>query len=295
VTEEENKPKDIKLSKKPSKKIVSLFIITAACVFAVIVAFGQEKSGKAINFASNMVAGEKVDIPENPDWQTDLGKVSEDLAPIEIEGGDEGPKTLTEEMSVSLMSNYLSMKESGTLTPETALKLVDQTDEFLWQYGLDPYTEKDLRIIPDNGLVSIQKYGEDVGNALRNNKTTQIKNELEIFKEAVETNNPEKVKDLLAVALVYEEISAKLLQTSVPKKFVKAHIDMLNGLRGVSLALKDLSKLFVDPVLGLEGMRKYQASANLYFQARTATAQYLLLSQINYKQGSGGYYLIYGI
>ncbi len=81
----------------------------------------------------------------------------------------------------------------------------------------------------------------------------------------------------------------------VPNRFAKAHLDLVNGLYGISESLKNLRSLFTDPILALEGMRRYQESAKLYFSARQAISEYLLYKKINYKQGTGGYYLMYGI
>lgn len=283
----------------PSNKVLGSFIITIALVFSIIIAFGREKSGEAINFANNLVAGEKISIPENTDWKNELNEISISGDPIKLaEANNEASQktTLTESVSVSLMSNYLSLRQNESLDIESAQNLIDQTDSFLYGYGLTLYTEKDLNIIEDNTKLALERYGEELGNILKNSKSgKKMINEVEVFKEAVGSEDPEKLKELENVAKVYDQISLNMLKMQVPRVSVKAHLDMVNGIRGVSLALNNLKDLFTDPVLGLEGMRKYQESAQFYFSARKATAQFLLVKKVNYKQGSGGYYLIYGI
>ena len=270
-------------------------IIVIAFVAAIIIAFGREKSSTAINFASNLVAGEKVSIPENKNWQAELGTIATDIEPVDTEASTPEKETVTDVVSRTFISNYLSMKQGDNLDASSAQSLIDKTDQFLSQSGLKPLTASDFMIKADGDKSVIEAYGNALGNALRDNKTSKIKNELEIFKAAVEANDPKKIEELDEIAAVYERIATNLLKVPIPKKFTKAHVDITNGIRGVSLALKDLKSLFTDPVLGLAGMNKYKDSATQYFQARQATAQYILLNGIKYKQGSGGYYLIYGI
>jgi hypothetical protein len=39
----------------------------------------------------------------------------------------------------------------------------------------------------------------------------------------------------------------------------------------------------------------YNKNATIFIGAKKAVAEFLLKNNINYKQGTGGYYLIYGI
>ena len=178
----------------PSKKVLSILIVAVAFVAAVIIAFGRDKSSTAISFANNLVAGDKVSIPENKNWQAELGTVSADIGPIEANNSTNNtPETMTDVVSRTFISNYLSLKQDGALDATSAQSLIDKTDSLLTESGLKPYTINDFMLIEGSDKLSIEKYGESLGNALRDNKTSKIKNELEIFKEAVEKNDPKKI------------------------------------------------------------------------------------------------------
>src|SRR3989338_10099278 len=156
----------------PSKKVLSILILTMALVASIILAFGRDKGSQAINFANNLVAGEKVALPENPNWQNELGGLSNN---IKLEEGEESAeeKTVTDDVSISLMSNYLAMKQSGTLTQESAQKLIDQTLDYIDKIGGQVTKISQLKIVPNNGDLSIIEYGESLGNILINNKPNE--------------------------------------------------------------------------------------------------------------------------
>ena len=191
----------------PSKKVLSVFILTAALVVAVIVAFGRDKSSEAINFASNLVAGEKVSVPENPNWQNELSQVKTNAEPAQIESNTSTPETATDTISKTLMSNYLALKQSGTLDAASAQKLVDQTANFVNQLGSNVVLDTKLNIIPDNGKQTITDYGENLGSILRNNKPAYEESEMDIVKKALETKDLKKLEELGQIINTFTEIS----------------------------------------------------------------------------------------
>src|SRR3989344_9261703 len=102
----------------PSKKVLSVFVLTGALVAATIIAFGKDKAGAAINYASNLVAGEKVSVPENPNWQNELSDVaplSDQTQSSDTASQNSGEENTTDTVSTALVSNYLALKQNGTL------------------------------------------------------------------------------------------------------------------------------------------------------------------------------------
>lgn len=277
----------------PSKKVLSIFILTVALVAAIIIAFGRDKSSEAINFASDLVAGEKVSIPENPAWQNELGEVTQNVEPVKIE--DITPETNTDTISKTLVSNYLVLKQNGTLDQTSAQNLVDQTASLVDQLEGNVVLDIKLNVIPDNGSQTIIDYGENLGNVLKSNKPREVKNEMEIISVAVSSRDPSKIKELGPIITIYEKIANDLVKMPVPKTFVTAHLDMINGVKGIVIALKEIEGVFSDPVKSLSAMQLYQGSITTFTQPLQATRAFIYKNKIIYKQGSGGYYLLYGI
>ena len=279
----------------PSKKVLSTFILVMAMVVAIIIAFGREKSSTAINFASNLVMGDKISIPANPNWQAELGNVAVNLDQTKQEDNESIEETATDIVSRSLISNYLALKQNGTLNNESAQKLIDQTLALTNQLGGQVVLETKLNIIPDNGVQTITDYGNNLGNILKNSRQQRMKNELDIISQAIATREPSKIKELDDIIVVYENIATDLTLMPVPQTFVKAHLDIINGIKGMVISLKEMKTIFDDPIRSLTSIQLYGDGITIFTQALKATVVFIVQNKIIYKQGSGGYYLLYGI
>lgn len=280
---------------RPSKKVLSIFIITIALVVAIIIGFGRDKSSQAINYASNLVVGEKVSIPENPNWQSELGGIALPAQAGQNTTSSSTGDSVTDTISKSLISNYLALKQSGTLDNTSAQNLVDQTINLFDQTGDKTVLTTELNIIPDNGTQSMIEYGENLGNVLKNNRPKEIIDEREIIKNAISSKDSSKLNELDSVIAVYEKIASDLMKTPVPQTFVKAHLDMVNGAKSMAIALKEIKTVFNDPIKGLQTLELYNNGVTIFVEATRATRDFINKNNIVYKQGSGGYYLLYGI
>lgn len=270
-------------------------ILTAGLVGAIIIAFGRDKSSQAINFASDLVAGEKVSIPENPNWQVELGKMGIDTNPNQASGAQSAPETVTDTVAQSLMANYLSLKQNGTLDQTSAQKLIDQTINYVDSAGGKVTLISELSVVPDNGKQSMINYGENLGNVLKNNKPGTVKNEMEIAASAITSKDSSKMNELDSVIAVYQKVVNETTKMPVPKTFVKAHLDFVNGMNGIATALKEMKDVLNDPFTGLRAMQLYQDSSTMLVESENAIKVFINQNKIIYKQGSGGYYLLYGI
>lgn len=280
----------------PSKKVFSVFIFISALIFAIIIGFGRDRGTQTVNFANNLIAGEKVSVPENPDWQSELGKV--DLSPVvspEEEASIPNTETTVDTVSRTLVSNYLALKQNGTLDQESAQKLVDQSVEYIEKTKSQITLVSDLNIVPDNGKISISEYGENLGNLLKTLKAQANKNEIKIINEAIESESVTKLEELNSIISTYESFTLKLIKMPVPKTFAKAHLDMVSGVRGMAIGLKEMKQVLSDPFKGLTALQLYNEGGSLFLQASGATVNFIKQNNIIYKQGSGGYYLLYGI
>jgi hypothetical protein len=189
----------------------------------------------------------------------------------------------------------LVLKQNGTLDTTSAQNLVDQTVGLLDQLGDKTVLTTELNIVPDNGAKSITDYGDNLGNVLKNDKPKTIIDEREIIKNAVSTKDSSKLNELDPVIAVYEKIANDLTKMPVPQTFVKAHLDMVNGAKSMALALKQIKTVFSDPVKGLQILQLYNNGVTIFINAERATKDFINKNNISYKQGSGGYYLFYGI
>lgn len=283
----------------PSKKAQSFIVLIVGIMITVIIVFGQNKVKSGVQNINTLFVGDKISLPENPNWQEDLGVVSvsgnfSDLSQIE-NASSTNKETLTDTVSRSLMSNYLVLKQNNELDPTTAQNLISQTLGYLDSAGIQKIDSSSLKIIPDNGTKTMTEYGDRIGNILLSNKPKNTKNELQIIQNAVENRDPSKISELAQIASVYAKIAEDFKSMPVPIKFQKIHVEMTNNLLAMSASINEMSKVFEDPMRGLTGMQAYQASGTAYIKAIQTLGLFLTQNKISYKQGSGGYYLLYGI
>lgn len=283
----------------PSKKAQSFIVLIVGIMITVIIVFGQNKVKSSVQNINTLFVGDKISLPENPNWQADLGVVSvrSDFldSTNQVNASTTNTETLTESVSRSLISNYLVLKQNNELDSTAAQNLISQTLGYIDATNIQKINPSSLKIIPDNGTKTMIEYGDRIGNILLSNKPKNTKNELQIIQNAVENRDPSKISELAEIALVYKEIAEDFKSIPVPVKFQKIHTEMINNLLVMSVSINEMSKVFEDPMRGLTGMQSYQANSSAYIKAIQTLGLFLTQNKISYKQGSGGYYLLYGI
>ncbi len=278
----------------PSQKILSLLVLAIGLVGAIIFAWSDRVTSSTTAKIGDLTAGTKIKIPENPSWQNEIQGTVENVEAIEPDSAD-GAGTLTDNFSVSLMSNYLALKQNGNLNEQTAQNLIDsglQYFESTYRVAVD---NPEFKIIEDNGKKSVEEYGESLGSVFKAYMPVKPKNELQILTEIANTQNREKLKEIDEVLVVYNNIKVGLAQMFVPTTFSRSHNDMIKGLSGMTAGLKEMQGILDDPVKSLISIKTYQENATMFQQAFNATRAFIYKQNIFYKQGTGGYYLLYGL
>ncbi len=283
----------------PSKRAQSIIVILLGVTVGIVLIFGQNTVKSGVKSINTLVAGEKVALPENPNWQEDFGKATagtiNSSITLENSASASSSQTLTDTVSRSLMANYLVLKQNGSLDANTAQNLVTNTAGYIQAMKAEKITVNALNLIPDNGQKTMTEYGDRLGNIIKSNRPAKSMNEVEIIKSAVQTRNTEEIKELEKIALIYSNIAKDLQKMPVPRKFARAHLDIVNSLLGISASLNQITKIFEDPMQGLAALQTYQESASTYVSAHKSIIDFLTQNKISYKQGSGGYYLMHGI
>lgn len=283
----------------PSKRAQSIIVILLGITIGIVLIFGQNTVKSGVKSINTLVAGEKVALPENPNWQEDFGKATAGATnssiTLETATSASSSETLTDTVSRSLMANYLVLKQNGSLDANTAQNLVTNTAGYIQAMKAEKITVNALNLIPDNGQKTMTEYGDRLGNIIKSNRPAKSMNEVEIIKSAVQTRNTEEIKELEKIALIYSNIAKDLQKMPVPQKFARAHLDIVNSLLGISASLNQITKIFEDPMQGLAALQTYQESASTYVSAHKSIIDFLTQNKISYKQGSGGYYLMHGI
>ncbi len=273
----------------PSKKVLSFLIITTAFIIFTVLIFNRGKNITRANTESRLSSGENLKLPSNPEWQKILPTGSNKINPDAVSK----EKNITDDVSTSLVSNYLNLKQYGDLSDETIESIVKSTSDYVFS-NTKQTTSADIKIT-NNDAIKIHQYGEKLGYYILLNKPAEVISELAILEEIVDTNNPEKSNLLVDSANQYQSLYEDLLTIEVPETFSKQHLNILNGLLKIILGTREMSEVINDPFRGLQGVQIYQNGADLFMQSAAEISTSLRKNKIEYKQGSGGYYILYGI
>ncbi len=278
----------------PSRKILSLLVLAVGVVLGIMFAFNRKATESATLGLANITAGEKIQIPDNPNWQTDFGQIANEteVNPTELA---ETEDSVTDNFSVSLMSTYLDLKQSGNLNDQTAQSLIDNSLQYFDSAFQSNLENPKFNIIRDNSKQAIASYGENLGNIFLANLPAEPKNELEILTEIATTQNKSRIKEIEEINLVYQKIETDLLKMNVPSIFARSHNDIILGLRGIQAGIKEMQNVLHDPVKSLASVKIYEEGFGLFQQSFVATKNFITKQNIFYKQGSGGYYLLHGL
>lgn len=286
----------ISTSKMPSQKILSVLIVVTATVFSVVIVFGKEKSNKAINSFGSIVSGQKISIPERQNWKSELEEISDNSQILPTTNIlSTTSSSYTDKVSESLISNYLVLKQKGNINNTTAQNLVNRTQEMIENDIHKPFKRSQLSLVSNSDVQTITNYGENLGLIIKSNKKSSFLNELAILQEGIVMGNFKKLEELEKIAQFYESMSYALMKIQVPIIFAGNHLDMANGLKELNVGLKSIRKIEQDPLLSIDGMRRYQEGASLFIKGMSEVANHVRNNNITYKQGSGGYYLLNGI
>src|SRR3989344_1445384 len=287
------------MSMVPSKKVLSFFVLSAAATFSVITVFGNEKTNtnSGANLANTLTPGEKISLPQNPNWQNDFDTISSSYTTNTQSQAEQTPEeqTTTDAVATSLLSNYLVLKQNGLLNQSSAQKLVDQSVNFVDQLEENTPWKITVRTTPDNGAQSLTLYGENLGAIFKRNMPTERLNELEIVTNAINQENQSEIEELAVIIGVYENIYTDLAGTEVPSNLLKPHVEMLKGMSEIVSSLDKMMRILSDPLVGLQAIKTYQEGGLQFATASQAIRNFLLQNNIVYEQGSGGYYFLYGI
>ncbi len=282
------------MNTKPSNKVLSFLIIVIALVFSIVIVFNKNTSTTSKDFAKNLIIGDRINIPENNSWQEEILSIG-----LKSNTGtssiSETPSTVTDSLSISLVSNYLALKQNDVLNNNTAQTLVDQTVDYVDSTTNLSINAPKLNVIENNGKITIYNYGEALGSIIKKHKQKESKNELMILQEIVESRDSKKIEEFEKAIVVYGQLLKDLIDVQVPKAFIKSHTDTIIGMQAIISGLMDMKLILTDPLKGMQGVQKYQQGGVLFLDSTGATIQFIKQNNIIYKQGSGGYYLLYGI
>jgi len=254
-----------------NKKVTGAFLIGFALIAGsyVVSNFGKNAEPITANiYTATTPLAPRIFIPivdsdQNgvEDWREDF--VSE--TPLIIDESTstvpyEMPTSLTDQVGIQLFKSILEAKTMGKVGPsqtEIVQKAADQLRKTVKDVIYGPNNVTTIPISP----TAVRTYGNTMAQIILNNNQPDSENELTILDRAVKSEDPEELKKLIPLALMYKNLRDQSIVTPVPEPFLKQHLDLINTYQALYKNLSDMQLVFSDPVVALMRVKRYQDDA----------------------------------
>jgi len=171
------------------------------------------------------------------------------------------PKTITDQMGIQLLQTILEAKGRGGAGADKK-QIIADTAQIMKETAIKDtvYTAKDITIIPSSPD-AIRTYANTLASILINNDIPNTENELDIFRHAMDSHNPNELAKLDPLINVYKNMRDQTLATPVPQGFEKQHLDLINVYQAIFAGMSDMKLGFSDPVVALLRIKRYPDDA----------------------------------
>ncbi len=193
-----------------------------------------------------------------PDWREALQKTD----PIIISGATssepyERPKTVTGRFALNFIEDILRSKMYGSFG-DTQEELVAGATADLVSASQDTlFTEEDVNITEAVTPDLLRSYGNHIASIALNAKGGSD-NEAIILQDALRYNDPNRLLDLEPISASYVDIVKRMLETPVPERYLKEHLDLLNAYNALREDVSAMQKVYDDPLYTFIRMKRYE-------------------------------------
>lgn len=256
----------------PHKQTAIIFIL---CVLGVLVTVwyvgrgdvrGKETDNTMSIKQNKQVIQAGVAIATTTDWQKQFFVSStstpskKDVSTTKNQNTDE-PDTITGRFGKKVFEQYMLLKQNNLAEDPTAVKaVVDQNvnDFISTAPQAEVYDIRSVVLANTSDLSAERTYANAVGSIL--STYTPQGDMAMIANQALEENDPTKIKEVEAIANSYSIMLKRLLVTPTPKTLAGYHINLINGVSSVAFVAEGMSKVFSDPVQGMVALAVYEKS-----------------------------------
>ena len=168
-------------------------------------------------------------------------------------------KNETEIFAEDLLSSIASLKTDGSLSADNLSLLSDKISSSVKENValLDKYSLADINIKSDTSKTSISKYFSDFKATLKKHDGQGIGEELKVVAAAVNTDNGAGINDLKSISESYFSLAEDLKKIGVPASAGLIHVNLINDLVNVGVAVRNISELYTNSIVGTIGLSQH--------------------------------------
>jgi hypothetical protein len=213
----------------------------------------------------------------------------------DLDGSVSAPGSLTAQFSQILLTQYLTESSNDDGTPsdtdlttaaQIALQTFAQTNEHQNEYTIAQVQ------VGNTGQDAMKKYAADAENVFAENNPGTQENELIYFSDVVEKNDPNALKNLIAIGNSYTDMAPAFMKLQVPIEAENSHLEIANAMYRLGADVTDMSMLNSDPLRAYFGLAQYQADAQSLSKGVADIGTIFSTEQVTIPQSVPGYYFI---
>jgi len=174
----------------------------------------------------------------------------------------------------TLASQYQTMKQNGTYSPEAADAAAEQLAAQLQvQVPYKQYAASDIKTSDDTSYSAMLAYREKLKDALT--PLTSVKDlELAVFGKYTETKDPAYLGQLRAIVTTYARATEAASALTVPQDAVSQHVAILNAMGQFGATLSALADNAGDQITVMTLLRNYNDAENTMISSFNDLATY---------------------
>lgn len=200
--------------------------------------------------------GEEIKFGRNPKIKGPNDKLSDEEKRASSETGTD--TSATGAFSRGFFASFMTLKESGDLTPENLQKLSESIVENFTADGAKNFTSGDLKISADNSAAALKKYGNDMGTVFGEYLKLKLPDELAIVAQALSSGDQNKLNELDKIISANKNLIEKHLAMNVPQKVSPIHLKLVNHYGTITSAIENMKKAIGDPLTGTIAVSQYK-------------------------------------
>jgi hypothetical protein len=192
------------------------------------------------------------------DWRDQLIPKTSEAIIAETPTDYELPTTLTGQMSIQFLENYIQSKNNGPFG-NTKEEVVEEAVETLTQGSVQElYDTKDVIILAAWTDEDIKNYANAMAGAVLANNVAGVDQEINILYDALIRGNTDRIDELKTITTIYKGTLADSVAIPVPALFAKYHLDLINSYSALHRDVEAMSFVTSDPALTLMRFKRYQ-------------------------------------
>ncbi len=198
------------------------------------------------------------------------------------------PTTFTGKFAQAFFTDYMEGKVNGADLKNkdqiigNAVKAIEENTRSRI------YTQKDIVVVADS-LENLREYGNRVGEIIaQNNIVTDVNVAPEILKRALDTQDAGILLELKTTVAVYDKIIQDLLIIPTPTSLARSHVELVSATEAVRTDIGAMQKAFIDPLLTLARIKRYQDDTLGAFGVLKNISSILITKDISYTNDEPG-------